>query len=207
MRPVDGGSDEQLWTRARAGDSAAFAAVFDRHVNAVYSHCLRRAGSWSDADDLTSMTFFTVWRKAGRARFIDGSLRPWLLAVATNLARTQFRARRRYEAMLARLPQEELGADSADEILASLEAEQRAEQLAAAISKLSKADQLVLSLCDLGELTYEQTAAVLGIPIGTVRSRLSRARARLRRAMGPDPTNSTFGARVAGASTPGRGLS
>src|SRR6476620_9120540 len=119
MRPIEAGSDEQLWARARAGDSASFATVFDRHVDAVYSHCLRRTGSWSDADDLTSMAFFEVWRKAGRARFIDGSLRPWLLAVATNLARTQRRARRRYEAMLARLAQE-LAADGADEILGSL---------------------------------------------------------------------------------------
>ena len=207
MRSAESASDEQLWASAQAGDADAFGEVFDRHVDAVYSHCLRRTGSWSDAEDLTSLVFFEAWRKAARARFVDESLRPWLLAVATNLARTQVRSRRRYEAMLARLASRQVEADSADEVLANLDAEYRAVQLGRAISGLTKADQQVLSLCDLGELSYEQAAAVLRIPVGTVRSRLSRARARLRRAMNPELTTSITEAGVAGVGTPGRGLS
>jgi RNA polymerase sigma-70 factor (ECF subfamily) len=179
----DLGSDEQLWALARAGDTAAFAAVFDRHLEAVYTQCVRRSGSWVDAEDLASMVFLEAWRKAGNVRFVDGSLRPWLLVVATNITRTQARARRRYEAMLSRLPHEDLTADAAEEVISDLDAEQSAALLARAMATLGKAHQEILALCDLAELSYAEAAAVLAVPVGTVRSRLSRARRKLRGAL------------------------
>jgi len=179
----DLGSDEQLWAQARAGDAAAFAAVFDRHLDAVYTHCVRRSGSWVDAEDLASMVFLEAWRKASKVRFVDGSIKPWLLVVATNVTRTQARARRRYEAMLSRLPHEDLAGDAAEEVIIGLDAEQLAAQLARAMATLGKADQEVIALCDLAELSYADAAVALAVPVGTVRSRLSRARRKLRGAL------------------------
>jgi RNA polymerase sigma factor (sigma-70 family) len=183
MHGDDHRSDEELWSRALSGDAEAFATVFDRHVDAVYTHCIRRSGAWVDADDLTSMVFLEAWRKARRVRFVDGSIKPWLLVVATNIARTQARTRRRYEAMLCRLPRDDSALDAAEEVLADIEAEQRAAELAQAIATLRKVDQEVLALCDLAELSYADAAAALSVPVGTVRSRLSRARAKLRNAL------------------------
>lgn len=184
--PSDADTDESLWARAVAGDGSAFAAVFDRHADTVHTHCARRAGSWVDAQDLTSLVFLEAWRQRTRVRFVDGSALPWLLVVATNVTRNQTRARRRYARALARVPGDPHAPDIADEAIADIEAEQVAAEVAACIRRLRTDEQDVVSLCDLGGLGYAEAAAVLGIPVGTVRSRLSRARARLR-AMLTDP--------------------
>lgn len=182
--PSDAGraadSDELLWARARDGDAEAFAAVFERHADAVHTHCARRTGSWADAQDLTSLVFLEAWRKRGAVRFVDGSARPWLLVVATNLARNDARARRRFARALARVPAERPAPDAADEALRDLAAEALAVRVAGCLDRLRREDQDVLVLCDMGELSYAAAAAVLGIPVGTVRSRLSRARTRIR---------------------------
>jgi RNA polymerase sigma-70 factor (ECF subfamily) len=173
-------SDEALWTRSRAGDTVAFAVLFDRHADAVYTHGVRRTGSRTDAEDLTTMVFLAAWRKAGGVRFVDGSLKPWLLVVASNLARTQARSRRRYEHLVARLPRDDLEPDIADEAIRDVAAEQFSRQLAGCLALLRAAEQDVIALCDIEELSYADAARALGVPIGTVRSRLSRARRKLR---------------------------
>jgi DNA-directed RNA polymerase specialized sigma24 family protein len=103
----DESSDELLWSQAADGRRVAFGDVFDRHVRAVYRHCRRLSSTVSDAEDLTSLVFLEAWRGRDRVRFVDGSVRPWLLATATNVARNASRARRRYDAVLARLPHDQ----------------------------------------------------------------------------------------------------
>lgn len=178
--PEDVECDEILWPRACEGDTGAFATVFERHADAVHTHCARRTGSWTDAQDLTSLVFLEAWRQRRRVHFVDGSARPWLLAVATNLARNDTRARRRYARALARIPTDRHAADVADEAIHDIATEELAVAVAGCMTQLRAEDQEVLSLCDMGELSYGEAAAVLGIPIGTVRSRLSRARTKLR---------------------------
>lgn len=85
--------------------------------------------------------------------------------------------------MLSRLPREDLTADTAEEVVVELEAEQRAALLAQAMETLGKADQQVIALCDLAEVSYADAAVALAVPIGTVRSRLARARGKVHRAL------------------------
>jgi RNA polymerase sigma factor (sigma-70 family) len=173
--------------------------VFDRHVDAVYSHCLRRCASWSEAEDLTSMAFLEAWRIRARVRFVEGSAKPWLLLVATNVARNEARARRRYEHAVSRLPRAESEPDIADEAIRDVDAEQAAQRLTTAMSKLRKSEQDVIALCDLGELSYAEAAGVLKIPVGTVRSRLSRARQRLQKLLSASAAHESSADQAIGA--------
>ena len=188
MRDAEESSDEALWLRARAGEAAAVGTIFDRHSSRVLGHCRRWTQSDADAEDLTSMVFLEAVRRAEAVHFVDGSALPWLLVVATNLARNQGRARRRYRALLSRLPAPEPLADIADEVIDALDNRDQASRLTAALSTLRRSDQDVITLCDLAGLSYTEAAVALHIPVGTVRSRLSRARAKLRRALGDEPS-------------------
>lgn len=192
-----GASDEALFAAVAAGDERAFAMVVDRHVDAVYNHCLRWLRYRPEADDVTSMTFFEAWRKRDRVRFVDESALPWLLSVATNVARNASRSRRRYDRLLARLPRDDVTPDIADEVVQRVTDKEDAARVAAALRRLGHEDQDVVALCDVSGVSYAEAAAALGIPIGTVRSRLSRARARLRKLLDEPPRDTTLDRRQA----------
>lgn len=174
--------DGPLWQRARGGDTAAFAVLFERHVDAVYAHCRRRGESVADAEDVTSLVFLEAWRRAGAVRIVNGSIRPWLLVVATNVLRNQWRARARHQRLLSRLPRD-TEPDVADGVLADAEVARQRRALAQALGRLRCEEQEAVALCDLGAVSYAAAAAALGIPLGTLRSRLFRARRRLRQSL------------------------
>ena len=90
-------SDRDLWAAVAAGDEAAFGTLFDRHSRAVYNHAFRLCGSWSIAEDITQATFLTSWRKRGTVELAHASALPWLLVVAGNCARTEWRSARRFQ--------------------------------------------------------------------------------------------------------------
>lgn len=172
------GTDRELWRRAAAaGEAAAFGELYDRHANAVYNYCFRRSGDWALAEDLTATVFLEAWRKRRRVTFDreDGVL-PWLYAVANNVHRNDARAHRRFARFLGDLVAIQRTGRDASEQLAD-EDEMRA--VLAAVQRLPRREQDVLALCVFGDLSYEQAAAALRVPIGTVRSRLARARSRL----------------------------
>jgi RNA polymerase sigma-70 factor (ECF subfamily) len=172
-------TDAELWT---AGDADAFGQLFARHARAVYNHAFRLCGSWSVAEDVTQNTFATAWRRRRDARLVDGSVLPWLLVVATNTARTEHRSRRRWQALLRRVPPEPEGTcDPADEVADRLRDEQRMRDLLALVRKLPRAEREALALCVWSAVPYPQAAAILGVSEGAVRSRVSRARSRLAR--------------------------
>lgn len=185
-------SDEGLWQRAVAGDGDAFAGIFERHVDSVFTYCLRQVGSAADAEDVTSMVFFEAWRKARSVTFVAGSVRPWLLAVAMNIARNQARSRRRYQRMLDRLPTASVAPDAADEAIRDVESEEFTARLIACMNSLPRRERDVIALCDLAELSYAEAAAALGVPVGTVRSRLSRGRGKLRTKLASARLDSRF---------------
>jgi RNA polymerase sigma-70 factor (ECF subfamily) len=175
-------TDTELWTAGTEGDEAAFGQLFERHSRAVYNHAFRLCGSWSVAEDVTQTTFVTAWRRRRDTRLVDGSVLPWLLVVATNAARTEHRSRRRWQALLRRVPPEPEGAsDHAEEVADRLADEQRMRGLLALVRKLPRAEREALALCVWSGVAYPQAAAILGVSEGAVRSRVSRARARLAR--------------------------
>jgi RNA polymerase sigma factor (sigma-70 family) len=172
-------TDAALWQRAANGDTAAFGTIFERHARTVYNYCFRRTGNWAQAEELTAIVFLEAWRRRTQVQLERDEAIPWLLGVATNVLRNLRRSQRRHRAALDRLPRERV-ADFAADVDARLDDERQMRATLRAIGKLPRSDQDVLALCVWEELTYEQAALALAIPVGTVRSRLSRARARLR---------------------------
>ncbi|MBV9847618.1 MAG: sigma-70 family RNA polymerase sigma factor [Kutzneria sp.] len=170
-------SDAELWA---AGDESAFAQLFERHSEAVWNHAYRLTASWALAEDLTSMTFMTAWRKRGEVTLVHDSVRPWLYAVAGNLARTEFRRLGRLRRLVARLPLADSVGDHADSVADQVDWDRNMSRALAAVDKLPKAEQEAVRLCLLGEVSMADAAEVLGIAEVSLRSRLSRARARLR---------------------------
>lgn len=167
--------------RVRAGDPDAFRELFDEHVRSVYNHAFRLTGNWSTAEDVVSLTFLEAWRLRDRVDVSDGarSLRPWLLGIATNVARNVRRAARRHDGALARLPNEEVAPDFAEQISARIDDRDRLALVRTALAALSKPEREVLALCVWSGLDYAEAAEALGVPVGTLRSRLSRARKKL----------------------------
>lgn len=171
--------DSILWSRARTGDSEAFGMLFERHARTIYNFCFRRVGNWDAAEDLVSIVFLEAWRRLDKP-LQSGKELPWLFGIATNVVRNRRRAERRYAAALKRVPQPRPDhpsfADDSDQRVDDEELMGRALGL---VARLPRREQEVFALCAWSELSYEDAAIALRIPVGTVRSRLSRARARL----------------------------
>ncbi len=164
-------------------DPADFEAAFQQHFPPVYRFIARRVGP-ALAEDLAAETFATAYRR--RASFDPGraSLRSWLHGIANNLVRNHWRAEQHLLALDARLiPEVDLSGspEAADD---RVTAAMLAPRLAAGLARLTRDQRDVLLLSAWAELSHEEIAAVLGIAPGTVRSRLSRARAALREHLG-----------------------
>ena len=134
-----------------------------------------------------SLTFLEAWRLRGTVRPDGGSLLPWLLGIALNVARNVSRAARRQQAAMNRLPKAPDVPDFADELVGRIDDAERLEKIHAALSTLRRTEQDVLALCVWSGLNYAEAAEALGVPVGTVRSRLSRARRKLQRKMPREP--------------------
>lgn len=178
-------------TRILTGDPDAFRELFDEHARAVYNHAFRLTGNWSVAEDVVSVTFLEAWRRRAKVDTdADGSLRPWLLGIATNVARNVRRAARRYDGLVTRLSRDEVEADFAQELTDRINDRERLLLVRRAMAMLRRPEREVLALCVWSGLDYAQAAQALGVPVSTVRSRLSRARKRLKKLIseeGPRP--------------------
>lgn len=193
-----------LRARIRSGDRQAFAELFRSYAPAVYSYSARLTGDRSAAEDAVSITFLEAWRlrekllpDAERPEHAhdptdtpDGAgaagddLRPWLFGIATNVLRNMRRSARRHSAALARLPgrpaDHDTVPDFAGELVGRIDDAERLAAARVALGRLRKREREVFVLCVWSELTYAAAAQALGVPVTTVRSRLSRARQRLR---------------------------
>lgn len=159
-----------------------FARVFDRYYAAIHGYVARRLGP-SLADDLASETFLTAFARRDRYDLERADARPWLFGIASNLVARHHRAeQRRYRAM-ARTGVDEVSEGHADQVVVRLDATARQSVLAAVLSEVPAKDREVLLLVAWAELTSEQVGQALGIPAGTARSRLHRARQRVRTAL------------------------
>lgn len=174
-----GADDGELWRRACQGEADCFGALFDRHGEAVRAFCARRTGSLDAADDLVSIVFLEAWRRRADVELIDDNALPWLYGIARRTLHHRWRTALRHRRALDRLAPAPAAPDHADEVAARLDDERHLARLAAAVGRLRPADRDVLVLCVWQGLTYAEAAVALGVPVGTVRSRLSRARSRL----------------------------
>lgn len=163
--------DAEEWLGVRAGDPASLAALFDRHEARLFRHARRLLTAREDAKDAVIIAFFELWRKRASVRLVDGSPLPWLLNTVSYAARNLERSSRRYGALIARAPRP----DQRGELSGADES-----GVLAALKRLPAREQSVVVLRVLEGYPELETAQTLGIPVGTVKSRLARARAKLR---------------------------
>ena len=157
---------------ASLAEPATFKVIFERRVDGIFRYLSFRAGQ-AAAEDLTAETFAHAF--AGRSGYQPerGSVRSWLYGIATNVLRHHRRDElRRMEALTRAGADSESQTDSTTQVIERL-------RLVTALASLGPASRNVVLLIGLGGLTYEETAAILQIPIGTVRSQYSRARTQL----------------------------
>jgi RNA polymerase sigma factor (sigma-70 family) len=183
-------TDEEMWRGACGGDHECFGVLYDRYASRVYGYLLRRTVSWSDAEDLTSAVFLLAWHKRDQVVFDRASALPWLLGVARRVLANQRRMAARYRDAVAKLTREDMP-DHAESVAQRLDAEREAAALKEQIRRLPRQQREVVELCLWTGLDQHAAAAVLGVAVGTVKSRLSRARSRLAAsaaAVGPGAT-------------------
>jgi RNA polymerase sigma-70 factor (ECF subfamily) len=180
-RPLD---DAELLARARRGDVHAYGELVDRYRQMAFRTAYVITRSSADAEDAAQEAFVKAYYALGRFRD-DAPFRPWLLRIVTNEALNRRRSASRREAVALRLADRRPGDAAPSPEAAALEGELR-QAVLAAVERLPERDRLVIAyryFLDLGEA---ETAYALGVRPGTVKSRLSRALARLR-AQIPDP--------------------
>ena len=171
--------DSVLVEELRHGSSAALASLFDCYADRIYNYCFRRTADWDTAEDATSTVFLEAWRIRDRALLHHDSALPWLYGIATNVCRNLTRKQRRHLVAVSRLSRQQDAPDHAEDVASRLDDERRMARLLNEIRALPQRDQDVLALVVWAGLSYGEAAAALDVPVGTVRSRLARARQRL----------------------------
>jgi RNA polymerase sigma factor (sigma-70 family) len=167
-----------------------FGVLFDRHAPAIYRYITRRLGRDS-ADDLVAETFLAAFRQRGRYDRAHADARPWLYGIATRLIGRYRRDEVRIFRAIARTGVDPAAEPIADQVTNRVAAQAGSRELAAAIAALPPAYRDVLLLIASG-LGYQETATALGVPVGTISSRLLRARQRVRALIG-DPMQADDG--------------
>jgi RNA polymerase sigma factor (sigma-70 family) len=157
---------------------AVFGAIFDRHFDRIHGYLQRQVGP-DLADDLASQAFLVAFDQRARFDLAQESARPWLFGIAANMARRHFRDVRRQLSAYARTGAD-LPVDAFDGVEEKADASAIRSSLETALAKLPREELETLLLYAWAELSYSEVAAALGVPVGTVRSRLSRTRERLR---------------------------
>jgi RNA polymerase sigma-70 factor (ECF subfamily) len=167
--PAEDRIDVRLLAEIAAGVEQAFVDLYRRRHNDVYRFAFAMAKSRSFAQDVMQEVFLNVLENANRFDSAKGSVRAWLFGCARHVTLDRLRLERRWT---DELPDEGAVFGNDERLLA----DQRVERLHAAIARLPIEYREALVLCELQELSYAETAAVLGCPLGTVRSRLHRGR-------------------------------
>lgn len=169
---------------ASLDDGARFGEIFDRHFAEIDRYLARRVGL-ALADEIAAEVFVIAFRSRGRYDPAASDARPWLFGIAANLARRYWRTERRRLRAYARTGVDAVSEEAGD-IDGRLDALAAGPRLAGALAALRPGEREVLLLFAWADLGYEGIATALGIPVGTVRSRLSRARARIRELLDPN---------------------
>ena len=157
------------------GDQQAFSELYERHARAIYNYLFRGTADWSEAEDLTAVVFLEAYRRRKEVVVLEGKLLPWLYGIATNVLRNRRRALWRHRDLMAQLAGGP--ARTAPDASARAEAVEEMRAVLKRVATLPRKQQDVVALCLWSGLSYEEAAAALAVPVGTVRSRLARARA------------------------------
>lgn len=179
-------SEADAWAEAREGSSRAFALLFDLYYDRVFRHIAGLADQRADADEICGAAFLELWRHRSRVRVVNGSVLPWLLVTASNLARNHGRKTMRYRQVLRALPRDPEPRDAAEIVEAREDGARRSASLRSAIAQLKPIDAQLLDLTGREGLPVQVAAEAVGITPGAARVRLHRARAQLRDRLGPD---------------------
>lgn len=173
--------DDGVWARSLKGEGEAFGELFDRHRDRVFRHAYRLSGARHDAEDIMSTAFLELWRCRGRVRLVEGSILPWLLVTTTNIARNSGRAAVRYRELLSSLPRSEDAYDATAEASFMDDAADR--NVALALGTLKATDLQLVSLVVFEEYSIAAAAAVLNLTSGAAKTRMHRARQRMKAAI------------------------
>ena len=173
------GNEDNAALRASVARPQVFAILFDRHYNAIWRYLCRRTGP-TGADDLTGETFLRAFAKRAGYQPSPLGARPWLYGIATNLLREDSRREERQMRAYARAAQPLVDAGLDDDVNGRLDAASLGPAVLTALSRLDPHDRDTLMLLALTELGYAGIADATNVPVGTVRSRLNRARRLLR---------------------------
>jgi RNA polymerase sigma-70 factor (ECF subfamily) len=178
--------DAELIRRSLAAPEH-FARLFDRYAADLHAYAARRLGG-SVADDIVAETFLVAFGRRHRYDLARPVARPWLFGIATRLIARHRRGEVRLYRALARSGVDPLAEAPDESVLTRVVAQAQRRALAAALARLPRGWRDVLLLTAWSELTYDEIAQALDIPVGTVRSRLHRARARVRAALAASTT-------------------
>ena len=171
-------TDSDIIRRSR-DSPAVFGELYDRHASVIYRYAARRAGDFA-ADDVTSETFLVAWEHLKSYDLDRHDARPWLFGIATNLLRRHHRAEAKMLQTAAKASSRESITDDSDRIAAQVDATVATGRIARTLKSMAAIDRETLLLYAWADLTYEGIAAAMDVPVGTVRSRLNRARRALR---------------------------
>jgi len=172
-------TEDELVERARSGDAAAFEALVRAHQEIAFRTAYLITRNAADAEDATQIAFINAWRALPRFRR-GAPMRPWLLAIVANEARNRRRAEGRREGLALRAAHELPSGGAAPSPEGRVVAAESRAELLAGLEQMRDDDRLVLACRYLLDLTEEETARVLAVRRGTVKSRTSRALERLR---------------------------
>jgi RNA polymerase sigma factor (sigma-70 family) len=171
--------------RASQRQPEEFETLFEQHHHVIWRY-LARLGGRERADDLAGEVFLIAFTRRGCYDPELGSVRSWLYGIASNLLHTRLRSDwRRRRAFERAASQQVAAASSAEAADAHIVTRERLETVLRALARLSTADREIILLVAREHLSYEDVAAAMKIELGTVRSRLARARARLRELADP----------------------
>ena len=176
-------SDDALATMAQAGDLPAFNTLVERYQRSVFGLCLRMLSSAPAAEDAAQETFLAAWRGLGRYR--GGSFQDWILRIAGNRCRDELRKRKRrpvdsLDALRERQGEWVAPADGAPSPERAALGAETLRAIQHGLETLPEDQRMAIILCDVQELSYDEIAQAMGTSIGTVKSRISRGRSRLR---------------------------
>ncbi|QFG25184.1 RNA polymerase sigma factor [Actinomadura sp. WMMB 499] len=180
--PTVSAGDAEIVRRSVA-EPECFSVLFDRHYTAIHGYASRRLGP-TLADDVAAETFLIAFDRRERYDPSRADVRPWLYGIASNLIARHHRGEARQYRALARAGARDVEAGHADRVAGRLDAQAARAPLAKALRKLSRGDRDVLLLVAWADLGVGEAAEALGIPDGTARSRLHRARKKIRAALG-----------------------